>query len=102
MYVTRYIAGRQDTGGSFPVTVNLTDETITEWETLISTYEGRSSNQYMWFEVWSPYLEKAFFIIAQPPKVIPMPEQGQNSLMTVEISLIIDTYKGLDTAVEPA
>jgi hypothetical protein len=86
--------------GSFPVTVNLTDETITEWETLITAYENRG-NKYMWFEVWSPYLEKGFFIIAQPPKVIPMPEQGQNSLMTVEINLIIDTYKGLNTKVEP-
>ena len=33
--------------------------------------------------------------------MIPMPEFEQNSLMTVEIVLVINEYKGLDTAIEP-
>lgn len=100
-YVTRYVAGRQDTGGTFPITVNVTDDTIAEWTQLISDYNSKLTTECMWFEVWSPYLTNAFYIIAQPPQVIPMPEQGQNSLMTVEISLIIDTYVGLDVANRP-
>ena len=30
--ITRYVKGRADTGGSFPITVNLTDATKEEWE----------------------------------------------------------------------
>lgn len=100
-YVTRYIAGRQDTGGSFPITVNITDEVIAEWEALIAAYNAKGSDEYLYLEVWSPYLTKAFFITAQPPKVLPMSEMAQNELQTVEIGMTIDEYLGMDTAVEP-
>lgn len=99
--VTKYVAGRGDTGGSLSVTVNLTDATETEWETLISAYEGLSGNKEMWFEVYSPKLTKAFFVKAQPPKAIPLPESDQNGLWTVEIVLTVSDYVGLDTAVIP-
>lgn len=102
-YVSRYIAGRQDAGGGdWPITVNITDETIAEWTSLISAYNGRSDNNLqMWFEVWSPYLTKAYYIVAEPPQSIPMSEMGQNELQTVEITLSVNDYKGLDTAIEP-
>ena len=100
-YVTRYIAGRQDTGGSFPVTINPTDDTIAEWQSLISAYNAKAANENLYFEVWSPYLTKAFFILAQPPQQLPMSEMAQNELQTIEIGLTIDQYLGMDTAVEP-
>lgn len=100
-YITRNIAGREDTGGTFDVTVNLTDETIAEWESLISAYNGLETGKRMWFELWSPYLTKSFFVVAQPPKHIPMPDAGQNSLATVSMPLTIEEYIGLDTAIEP-
>lgn len=99
--ISRYISGRQDTGGNFSVTVNLTDETIAEWEEVISTYNSLGSGLRMWFEVYSPDLTKAFFIVAQPPKHIPMPDMGQNDLLTVEMTLTIEEYKGMDTAIKP-
>lgn len=100
-YVTRYIAGRQDTGGSFPVTVNITDEVITEWEALITAYNAKASGEKLYLEVWSPYLTRAFFINAQPPQVLPMSEMAQNELQTVEIGLTIEEYLGMNTAIEP-
>ena len=54
----------------------------------------------MWFEVVIPGISDAFFVIAQPPEQIPMPEIGQNELLTVEMNLTIEEYKGLDTKVE--
>lgn len=99
-YVTKYIAGRQDTGGTWDVTVNLTDDTIAEWQTLISDAQtGRASGLQTWFEVVSPYLTEAFFVIAEPPKEIPMPEFAQNELATVDMSLTINEYKGMDAKV---
>lgn len=101
-YVTRYIAGRQDTGGNFPITINPTDDTIAEWEAVITAYNAKSSDEYLYLEVWSPYLTKAFFIICQPPQQLPMSEMAQNELQTIEISMTIDQYLGMDTAVEPS
>lgn len=101
-YVTRYIAGRQDTGGSWPVTVNPTDDTIAEWTTLINAYQNRADkNLSMWFVVWSPYLTKSFYIVAEPPKMLPMSEMAQNELQTIEIGLSINEFKGMDTAIRP-
>ena len=100
-YVTKYIAGRQDSGGNFPITVNVTDETIAEWEALIAAYNAKASDEALYLEVWSPYLEKAFFIKAQPPQVLPMSEMSQNSLQTVEITMTIEEYLGMDVKVEP-
>ena len=100
--VTRYVAGRADSGGTFPVTVNVTNETITEWETVFTQSETqRAAGNTVWFEVWSPYLTQAFYICAETPSKFPMPELSQNSLETVEIALVINEYKGLDTAIEP-
>ena len=99
-YQTKYIAGRQDSGGTWSVTINFTDETATEWGTLISAYNtAAASGLAMWFEIILPNQSDAFFAVAQPPQIIPMPEIGQNSLLTVEIQLVIVEYKGWDTKV---
>lgn len=100
--VTRYVAGRADSGGTFPVTVNVTDETIAEWETVFTTSATQvAAGNTIWFEVYHPNLAKAFYICAETPQKFPMPEMSQNSLETVEINLIINEYKGLDTKIQP-
>ena len=100
--VTKYVAGRQDSSGTWTVTFNLTDETTAQLETMISAYEtAKAAGKRMWFEVYHPYMDNGFFVVAQPPKVIPMPEFGQNSLLTVDIEFIIEEYIGQDTAIAP-
>lgn len=99
--ISRYISGRQDTGGTWSVTFNLTDETVEQLEIMISAYQALTGGARMWFEVWSPYLTKAFYVIAQPPKHIPMPEESQNELQTVEMTFTIEEYKGMDEAIKP-
>lgn len=97
--LTRYVKGRADTGGSFTVTVNFTEETLTEWTTLIEAYKGLTGGKRMWFETVIPGFEKSFFVVAQPPDQIPQPEFSQNELLTVEMNLTIEEYKGMDTTV---
>lgn len=102
--VTRSIAGRQDTGGEWTLTFNLTNETEKIYSKMLKdAAEGLPGNKRTWFEVWSPNLEKAFFIVAQPGSKIPMPEVGQNELLTCELSLALDEYKGMlkEHVVEP-
>ena len=99
--VSRYIQGRGDTGGSFPIGVNFTKETQTEWETLIGEYNtAKDSGKRMWFETIIPGFEEAFFAVAQPPTAIPQPELGQNSLLVAEFPLIIEEYKGMEEKVQ--
>lgn len=97
--VTQTIAGRADTPGNVSITVNLTPDTQDEWEDLIDTYNNLTNSCQMWFEAIIPGFTDAFFFIAQPPKNIPMPEMNQNELLTVEISLTIVDYKGMDSKV---
>lgn len=98
--VSRYIAGRADTAGTWDVEVNLTDDTIAEWEALISAYQtAHSNNKSIWFEVVAPAIEDAFFVVAEPPQQIPMPEIGQNEVLTCTMTLSINEYKGLDAKV---
>ncbi len=103
--VTKYIAGRQDTGGEWSVTFNFTPEVQARLEAMITDYntgKAESTPLNTWFEVWHPTLEKAFYVIAEPPQKLPMPEVGQNELLTMDVTFTIVEYKGLDTAVEPA
>ena len=97
--ITRYVKGRADTGGSFAVTVNFTSDTVKEWQDLITAYKALSDGKRMWFETIIPGVTNSFFVIAQPPEEIPQPEIGQNELLTVEMNLTIEEYKGLDTSV---
>ena len=97
--VTRYVKGRADTGGTFPITVNLTPETKEEWETLITAYKGLSGGKRMWFETIVPGFEDAFFVVAQPPEEIPQPEFSQNALLTVEMNLTSEEDVGVETKV---
>lgn len=98
--ITRYVKGRADTGGSFAVTVNFTSDTVKEWQDLITAYKALSGGKRMWFETIIPGIAKSFFVVAQPPEEIPQPEIGQNELLTVEMNLTIEEYKGLDASVE--
>ena len=98
--ITRYVKGRADTGGSFAVTVNFTSDTVKEWQDLITAYKALSGGKRMWFETIIPGITNSFFVVAQPPEEIPQPEIGQNELLTLEMNLTIEEYKGLDTSVE--
>ena len=100
--IDKEIAGRGSTGGTFNVTVNLTNETVKEWETLISEYKaGKAAGKAVWYEGYYPALDKAYFTKIESPAKIPKPGLDQNGLATVEMTLTINEYVGLDTALEP-
>lgn len=102
-FVSRYIQGRADTGGAFLVSVNFTPETVAEWEALIGAYkEAAEGGKRMWFETIVPGFDEAFFVVAQPPTIIPQPEFAQNNLLIAEMKLTIEEYIGLDTKVAAA
>lgn len=97
--VSRYVQGRADTGGTFPVTVNYTPQTNAEWKKVLSDYRTLSGGKRMWFETIVPGFDESFFVVAQPPTAIPQPEIAQNELLTVEMNLTIEEYIGMESTV---
>ena len=87
--------------GTFPVTFNISTEVIGQLEAMITAYNGLTAGQKLWTEVWSPFLTDGFFAIVQAPKHIPQPDMSQNELMTVEMTFILEDYKGMSTGIEP-
>lgn len=98
-FVSRYVQGRADTGGNFPIGVNFTPDTKKEWATLITAYNALTGGKRMWFEVVIPGFDEAFFIVAQPPSMISLPEIGGNELLSNTFNLVIEEYKGMETKV---
>lgn len=99
---SRYIAGRQDTGGEWSPVFNLTDDVITELEDMMdASATGLETGLRTWFQITVPNLTKAFFVVGQPGSKVPLPAMAQNELLTGSISIAIDEYIGLDTKVEP-
>ena len=99
---SRYIAGRQDTGGEWGPVFNLTEDVIAELDKMMKAADtGLKSGFRTWFQVIVPNLTKAFFVVGQPGSKIPLPAMAQNELLTGAISIAIDEYVGLDTKVEP-
>ena len=100
--ITKYIAGRQDSGGEWTITFNYTAEVATQLQAMISAYNtAKASNLKTWFEVWIPNATNGFFVVAQPPQRLPMPEFSQNELLTIEVGFAVQDYKGELAAVEP-
>lgn len=98
--VSRYVQGRGDTGGSFPVGVNYSPETVAEWKEVIEAYNAaQESGLRMWFQTIIPGFDDGDFVVAQPPTKIPSPAKDQNSLLIVSMNLTIEDYVGLDAKV---
>lgn len=100
--IERAIAGRQGTGGEWTFSFNLTNETRPVYQKMLDDANtALAENRRTWFTVWSPYLDRAFFIVAQPGGAIPMPAIDQNALLVAELTLALDEYKGLMEPIEP-
>lgn len=99
-YITQYAAGRQDTGGTWEVTFNMSSQTIEEIEALYGAAStAKEGGKGVWFQVQFPDLADAFFVVAETGRAIPLPEIAQNEVATIPITLVISEYKGLDTKV---
>ena len=98
---TRNIPGRDTVSDTLTITVNKTDETIAEWEKVITDYQALTEGKRMWFQTITPGFTKAEFVVAAPPSKLPISGKEQNSLLTMGINLTVDEMIGSDTKVEP-
>ncbi len=99
--ITQYAAGRQDTGGTWEVTFNLSEEGMTAIQEMYDASQtAKQSGLRTWFEVIFPSLTSAFFVVAETGKSIPLPDISQNEAATIVLSLVIAEYVGPDTKID--
>ena len=78
-----YIDGLKDLGGALEFTFNLTEELITNWETLMDAYEaGKLANKATWFAIVVPGLTKAFYFTGNPSEM-GLPETEVNTVLEI-------------------
>lgn len=98
--VSKYADGRADTGGTWETSFH--SDAITALGTLLtSAATAKADGKGVWFVVWIPGLTKSFFVKAAVPSKLAMGEIGENSALEIPLSLTIEEYLGLETAVEP-
>lgn len=100
--IKQYADGAQDTGGKVDTTFGVSDDT----EATLSTYlaagqAAKTANKEFWHVVWFPALKKSFYFIATPGTKIGLPDIGVGNAAEFKLSLVLNEYIGLDTAVEP-
>ena len=78
-----YIDGLKDLGGALEFTFNLTEQLVTDWGTLMTTYAtAKAANKAVWFEILVPGLTNAFFFTGNPSEM-GLPETEVNSVLEI-------------------
>lgn len=100
-YTTQYVAGRQDTGGTWEITFHMDpDVSVPKIQELYQeATTAKGSGKGVWFQVMFPDMEDAFFVIAETGREIPLPDIAGNEAAIMSITLVITQYKGLDAKV---
>lgn len=78
-----YIPGLKDPGGALTFTANLTEASMSEWETLVDAYDtGAGENHSTWFCIVVPGLTKSLYFTGKPS---PM------GMPAMEVSSVLET-----------
>lgn len=90
--ISKFVAGRGSVSDSYPITINVTPETIGQWEKLLG--------KMVCFMTKVPNLGKSIFVIATVPAQLPAPSLDQNSLLTAEINCTTNDFIGYGDEIE--
>ncbi len=91
-YITRYVEGRANASETIEIVINRTNETITEWESLLSADSALTGGKATWLEIINPDLTKADFIRVGLPTKLPVPGRDQNGLETMTLNLVVKDW----------
>lgn len=92
-----YVEGLRDLGGSLAFGANLTEQLMTDWETLVSAYEtGIASNKRTWFAIVVPGLSDALFFCGKPAE-LGMPAMEVNAVLETQLYITPSTEPEWDT-----
>lgn len=83
---TQNVKGRDTVTDQWNVTVNVTPETIVEWEAL----KGLKK----WFKVTKPNLGYSYWVRGEVPQTLPLSAVDQNTLLTMEMGITVVKVDG--------
>lgn len=76
----KYVGGHEDTGGELPVTFNASDTFEEQWAEMLEAYDGKESNQAMWFCAYHPSKKNMNVYIVEPGS-LPAPEYAVGNVL---------------------
>lgn len=78
-----YIDGLKDLGGAAEFTFNLTEDLITQWDALMTSYEaGKATGKATWFTIVIPGLKDSFYFTGNP-SAMGLPETSVNTVLEI-------------------
>lgn len=96
----KYTGGHEDTGGSIETVFNVSDVFDAQWQKLLDAYDGKTSEQVMWFCAYHPSRAKMSAYIVEPGS-LPKPEYSVGNALQYTINNILVDLPEDVTAVEP-
>lgn len=76
-----YVDGLKDLGGALEFTFNLTEDLLSQWDTLMTAYEaGKASEKNTWFVIVIPGLTNAYYFPGNP-SAMGLPETSVNAVL---------------------
>ena len=103
--IKQYIAGVSDTGGDWNVNFNGTKkgsaiDTVKSWNDLLSA-SGEAAEKGPPTPPPPPIPGFGSYFVIFEPGEIPMPDLEVNNKLDIQISNVVNEYKGLGEAIEP-
>ena len=100
--IKQYADGAADTGGKVDMTFGTSDTVIEQLDKYLKAGQtAKTGNKEFWHVVWFPALTKSFYFIATPGTKIGLPDISVGNAAEIKLSLVLNEYIGIDTAVEP-
>lgn len=81
----KYVGGHEDTGGELATTFNASDTFEEQWEEMLAAYDGRTSEQAMWFCAYHPSKKNMNAYIVEPGS-LPAPEYAVGNVLQYNIN----------------
>src|SRR5574344_398372 len=78
-----YVDGLKDLGGALEFTFNLTQDLISQWDTLMTSYNtAKSTSMKTWFVITVPGLTNAYYFPGNPSEM-GLPETAVNEVLEI-------------------
>ena len=96
----KYVGGHEDTGGELPTVFNDSDTFDAQWAEMLTAYDGKTSDQVMYFCAYHPKKAKMNVYIVEPGS-LPAPEYAVGNVLQYTINNTLIDFPDPITAIEP-
>ena len=96
-----YIEGLKDMGGSLAITMSMSAQLLTDWNTFVENAKtARAEGKRAWFVFYHPELEQSFFMAGEPVR-LDFPAASVDAVWEATVYIMPVDVLGWETAVNP-